>query len=199
MVRYKALSLSKNKRTSHTQIKPIILYACEAWADSIKHLKTEKLLRKNKLETFQVSIFKQILGVSRKTTNISILLELGRYPLNINIQYQAIKYYLRFPTVNKNRLLYEAYENDKKLNSTGEQNTFITYIINILNNLGLSYIWRNQQSGIEELHKTKKNKIPAILTDIFSQSILDHIHNTDSGKLKFVSTVKEIYGKENLK
>ena len=169
MVRYKALSkfikqkkawfairhylsLSKNKSIEpyltlyDNQIKPIISYACEAWDDSIKHLKTENLLRKNTLETFQVSILKQILGVSRKTTNISILLELGRYPLNINIQYQAIKYYLRFPTVNKNSLLYEAYENDKKLNSTGEQNTFITYIINILTNLALSYIWRNEQN-----------------------------------------------------
>ena len=63
-----------------------------------------------------------------------------KHKLNINIQYQAIKYYLRFPTVNKNRLLYEAYENAKKLNSTGEQNTFITYVIDVLNNLGLSHI-----------------------------------------------------------
>ena len=141
------LSSSKNKNIEtylklyDTQIKPILLYACEAWADSIKHLNTENLLRKNKLEIFQISVFKQILGVSRKTTNMSILLELGRYPININIQYQAIKYYMRFTTLNKDRLLYEAYENDKKLNSTGEQNTFITYIINILNNIGLSYIW----------------------------------------------------------
>ena len=197
------LSSSKNKNIEtyltlyDTQIKPILLYACEAWADSIKHLNTENLLRKNKLETFQISVFKQILGVSRKTTNMSILLELGRYPININIQYQAIKYYLRFPTLNKDRLLYEAYENDKKLNSTGEQNTFITYITNILNNLGLSYIWRNQQDESDEVHETNNINILTRLTDIFSQSILDHINNTNSGKLKFLSTVKEIYGMEN--
>ena len=39
-------------------------------------------LTKNKLEIFQIIIFKQILGVSRKTTNLSILLELGRYPIS---------------------------------------------------------------------------------------------------------------------
>ena len=197
------LSSSKNKKIEtylklyDTQIKPILLYACEAWADSIKHLNTENLLRKNKLEIFQISIFKQILGVSRKTTNMSTLFELGRYPLNINIQYQAIKYYMRFPTLNKDRLLYEAYENDIKLNSTGEQNTFKTYIINILNNLGLSYIWRNKQDENDELQEIKNNMILTRLTDIFSQSIFDHINNTKSGKLKFLSTVKETYGMEN--
>ena len=80
------LSSSKHKNINtyltlfDTQIKPIILYACEAWADSIKgNIDDVTLLTKNKLETFQISIFKQLLGVSRKTTNLAMLLELGRY------------------------------------------------------------------------------------------------------------------------
>ena len=48
-----------------------------------------------------------------------------------------------------------------------------------------------------ELRYYTKPKTTKYLLDIFSQSILDHIHNTNSGKLKFISTVKEIYGKEN--
>ena len=40
-----------------TQIKPIILYACEAWADSIKeNIDDVTLVTKNKLEIFQISI-----------------------------------------------------------------------------------------------------------------------------------------------
>ena len=73
------LSSTKNKNVNtyltlfDTQIKPIILYACEAWADSIKgNIDDVTLLTKNKLEEiFQISIFKQILHVSRKTNNLA--------------------------------------------------------------------------------------------------------------------------------
>ena len=77
------LSSSKNKNIDtyltlfETQIKPILLYAREAWADSMKaNIDDVTLLTGNKLEIFQISIFKQILGVSRKTTNLAILLDI---------------------------------------------------------------------------------------------------------------------------
>ena len=61
------------------KVKPILLYACEAWADSLKiDNNINNILLKNKSENFQMSVLKQLLAVSRKTTNISILLELGR-------------------------------------------------------------------------------------------------------------------------
>ena len=41
-----------------TQIKPIILYACEAWSETIKgNIDDATLLTKNKLEQFQIKIF----------------------------------------------------------------------------------------------------------------------------------------------
>ena len=84
------LSSSKNKNIKtyialfDSQIKPIVLYACEAWADSIKILGITNLLTKNKHVNFQTLVFKQILGVSRKTTNLSVLLELGKFPIPNN-------------------------------------------------------------------------------------------------------------------
>ena len=121
------LSSSKNKNTNtyltlfDTQIKPIILYACEAWADSIKgNIDDVTILTKNKLEIFQISIFKQILGVSRKTTNLAILLDLGRYPISTYMHYQAIKYFSRLSSINSERLLYEAYNLEKQKLQTVE-------------------------------------------------------------------------------
>ena len=96
------LSSSKNKNIKtyialfDSRIKPIVLYACEAWADSIKILGITNLLTKNKLENLQTLVFKQILGISRKTTNLSVLLELGKYPITVNMKYQAIKYFTNF-------------------------------------------------------------------------------------------------------
>ena len=87
-----------------------LLYACEAWVDSIKeNIDGVSILTKIKLETFQTSIYKQLLGVSRKTTNIAVLLELGRYPISTYMHYQAIKYFSRLSSIKNERLLYESY------------------------------------------------------------------------------------------
>ena len=114
------LSSSKNKNTNtylilfDTQIKPIILYACEAWADSIKgNIDDVTILTENKLEIFQISILNRYL-VSRKTTNLAILLDLGRYPISTYMHYQAIKYFSRLSFINSERLLYEAYNLEKQ-------------------------------------------------------------------------------------
>ena len=65
-----------------TQIKPILLYAWEAWSVIIKgNIDDTTLLTKNKLEKCQINIFKNLLGVSKSTSKITILLELGRYPI----------------------------------------------------------------------------------------------------------------------
>ena len=199
------LSVSKNKNIDiylklfDSKVKPILLYACEAWADTFKiDSNITNLLLKNKLEKFQITVLKQLLGVSQKTTNISVLLELGRYPISINIQYQAIKYFLRFSNINKDRLLFKAYEDDLK---TYNENThFISYIIKILNNIGMSNIWlmqlQNRNPDVRENESLMKN-ILTRLRDIFVQLTFDQIQNTSSGKLKFLNSLKDTYRQEN--
>ena len=64
-------------------------------------------------------------------------------------------------------------------------------MIDILNNLGLASIWRNQLSQEGEGSHTPTNKeILTRLTDIFSQNAFDHLQNTNSGKLKFLKSIK---------
>ena len=71
-----------------------MLYAREAWAHSRKGDVGEvKFLSSNKLEKFQINIFKQLLGVSIKSTNLAVFLQLGRYPITIYMEYQAIRYF----------------------------------------------------------------------------------------------------------
>ena len=199
------LSVSKNKNIDiylklfDSKVKPILLYACEAWADTFKiDSNITNLLLKNKLEKFQITVLKQLLGVSQKTTNISVLLELGRYPISINIQYQAIKYFLRFSNINKDRLLFKAYEDDLK--TYNENANFISYIIKILNNIGMSNIWlmqlQNRNPDVRENESFMKNIITR-LKDIFIQLTFDHIQNTNSGKLKFLNSLKDTYRQEN--
>ena len=192
------LSSSKNKNIDayltlfDTQIKPILLYACEAWADSMKaNIDDVTLLTRNKLEIFQICIFKQILGVSRKTTNLAILLELGRYSISTYMHYQAIKYFSRLSSINS-----EAYNLEKEKMQIGEMG-FCNYVTNVLDKIEMSNVWRGQIEHDRNNILEKPIITKAILirfNDVFSQTALAHIQNTN--KLSFLKSLKGVYNSE---
>ena len=55
-------------------VKPILLYASDFWG-------CLKLPKNNPVENLHMMICKQILGVQKQTTNVGVLLEIGRIPL----------------------------------------------------------------------------------------------------------------------
>ena len=57
-------------------VKPILMYASDFWG-------CLKLPKNNPVENLYMTMCKQILGVQKQTTNIGVLLELGRTPLSI--------------------------------------------------------------------------------------------------------------------
>ena len=67
-----------------SMIKPILLYSSDFWG-------CLKLPRDNPIETFQMKVFKQILGVHKQTTNLVVLLELGR----TNIHIECVKFSIK--------------------------------------------------------------------------------------------------------
>ena len=83
-------------------VKPVILYACECWGDSIK-----KEIFTNKIEQFHMSMCKQILGVKKFTNSTKVLSELGRPPLKIDIETKMFKYFQRFAFIETNRYLFK--------------------------------------------------------------------------------------------
>ena len=150
------------------------------------------LLTRNKLEIFQRSIFKQILGVSRKTTNLDILLELGRYPISTYMQYQAIKYICRLSSINSERLLHEAYNLEKEKMQIGETG-FYNHVTNALDKIGMSSVCRGQIEHDKNniLGKTVITKAILIrFNDVFSQTALAHIQNAN--KLSFLKSLEGI-------
>ena len=198
------LSTSKKKTIKtyltlfDTQVKPIILYACEAWSESIKgNIDDITLFTKNKLEKFQIKCFKGLLGVSRTTSNISLLLELGRYPITSNMHYQTIKYFGRLSSIKDDRLLHEAYNWEKEKMQAGE-NGFISYIVNTLNKIGMANIWIEQfeYENNRLLTKPVINKnILKRFHDIAAQNILANIQHNN--KLNFLNSLKGDYNMEN--
>ena len=89
-------------------VKPVIIYACECWGGSMK-----KEIFANKIEQFNMSMCKQILGVKHFTSNIKVLLELGRTPLKLDIKTKMFKYFHRFPFIETNRYLFKVFKKEE--------------------------------------------------------------------------------------
>ena len=63
---------------------------------------------------------KQILGVKRTTNSMKVLAELGRIPFKIDIETTMFKYFERYPFIQKERLLYKAFQEEIKISETGD-------------------------------------------------------------------------------
>ena len=193
------LKTSKNKNIStylhlfDTQIKPILLYACEAWADSLKDVgNITGNIQKNEIERFHISVLKQLLGVHKKTSNIAMLIETGRHPLAMSVQLQSIKYFLRLPTIKLGRLMRNYYETEKQHVKNNDK--FITFIITTLNNIGMSNIWREQLIQGRDLSTDTKlvTSIKTRLRDISSQTIISTL-TANPGKLTLLAQIKNTH------
>ena len=90
---------------------PIMLYGSEIWGSYLFRkpnlVSFTDMIFNPKLdsEKFHLKVCKQMLGINRKSSNISSLLELGRYPIVINIYKALIVYLLRIMNTAKSPLL----------------------------------------------------------------------------------------------
>ena len=96
-------------RLFDTLVKPILCYGCEVW--SIVGNKSDF----EKLERIQQGSLKELLGVHMQTTNLHVLAEYGRYPLQLSWQAVAGKYLTRLATMGTDRLLKHAFIADRRL------------------------------------------------------------------------------------
>ena len=86
-----------------TLIKPILLNASDFWG-------CLKLPKNNPIENFHQSACKHILGVQKQTTNIAVLLELGRVPIHLHAIKAAVKNWERIKLKQANALVYTSYQ-----------------------------------------------------------------------------------------
>ena len=114
-----------------TLIKPILLYASDFWG-------CLKLPPCNPIENLHMMMCKQILGVQKQTTNIGVLLELGRVPLSLYAKKLAIKNWERAKRGRANCVLQASYKDSIRENlpwtngvkSILEKNGMLNFYIN---------------------------------------------------------------------
>ena len=163
-----------------TLIKPILLYASDFWG-------CLKLPKDNPIENFHHMACKHILGVQKQTTNIGVLLELGRIPLKIYAVKAAIKNWERIKKTNINTLLYSSY-NMACINNL----TWITNIKNYLETNGMLCFYINVYNNKPPfIHK----KVFQKLYDSFHQNAFYDINN-EQAKLRTYGLLKTTIGFE---
>ena len=68
-----------------------------------------------------LSFLRQLLGVNKKTSNLAIMGETGKYPLAVNVFTHILKYWFRLK-FSENKLLNAAKSANLSLDSLGLQN-----------------------------------------------------------------------------
>ena len=81
-----------------SMIKPILTYASDFWG-------CLKLPKTNPIENLHMKVLKQILGVHKLTTNLGVLLEIGKTPLDIDCIKLGVKNWERIRKENANSLM----------------------------------------------------------------------------------------------
>ena len=149
-------------------VKPIILYASDFWG-------CLKLPKNNPIENLHMLMCKQILGVQKQTTNVGVLLEIGRIPLSICAAKFSVKNWERIRLGIGNEILLEAFKEgeeswDRSIKSLLESNGMLNFY---MDNPALEY--------------------PFIFKKLF-QRLNDNFHETSFGAIKENSSKLRTYG-----
>ena len=149
------------------QIKPMMLYAAELWGIA----SDESIATIEKVHMFAC---KRLLGVTPRTPNALVQAELNRYPLKIDAQTRAVKYWAKLQRLEDHRLPKQAYL--RELNEVNKPNNWAEEIRKILVTNGYAYVWEN--GGIEFI-KSFCRSFKQRLIDQFWQNWHAELYNSD--------------------
>ena len=177
-------SFNRNITTSlalfESMIKPILLYASDFWG-------ALKLPANNPIETLYMRICKEILGVTKQTTNIGVLLELGKTNLGIDAIKLGVKNWERVRKGNANAILLASYRD-----AVIEDLPWISSIRRQLEKNGMLSLFINEYPEAPNFINKKLHKR---LVDEFHQNGFSAIQKQNS-KLRTYALIKLDTGME---
>ena len=84
-------------------VKPVLLYGSEIWG----YVALNSM--NNQLDKMVNKFYRTLLGVPNNCSTIGTHVELGRFPISIDIKYNMVKYWCRLATLPKSRLVSNCY------------------------------------------------------------------------------------------
>lgn len=165
-------------------VSPILLYSSEVWGYE----------NVNVLEKVHLQFCRKILKLRKSTPKYMVYGETGRMPLQITIKTKMIMFWHKLISC-REKLSSQMYTLIFKLHEKGiVEVNWLTTIRNILNQIGLSYIWQQQETCIPEAGWLKM-EIRRRLSDNFIQQWYSDIENSTKGT--FYKLIKSQHNLEN--
>ena len=132
-----------------------------------------------------IGFIRQLLGVHKKTTNLAVLAETGKYPIAINIFTRILKYWTRINN-SENRLLMGAVKTNRTLLLKGKQNweRIVIFLLKVMN---------IQIGGSEKDEKYEIPNLKTKLQTIFQNWWKSQAKPTGVSKLDFYYRYKKSF------
>ena len=159
-------------------IKPILLYGSDFWG-------CLKLPKVNPLELVQNKFLKDLLGVQKQTTNIGVLLEMGKLPISVHAKKASVKNWERIVAGRANELLIDSHTRAKTF--------LLPWTEKIKENLSSIGMYDNYQNPSLPRHRGTHQHFYKRLSDIFHQNAFTTINN-ESSKLRTYGLLKNTPG-----
>ena len=177
-------------------VQPVLLYGAEIWG-SFMCRKSEKLKLsdiiynpKNQCEKFHIKICKQILGIGPKSSNISALLELGRFPISIKILKLIYRYISRVLNMDSISLVWHSLKTQQQFTKQSSVNSYMKLIEFINKNIKTQFCI-SQQAISKGKIANESNKFERKLQDMFKNSFPSIIG--ENRKLVIYKSIKTIF------
>ena len=142
------LPITENCKIFDCLVESVLSYGSEVWG----------FHDGKDIENVHTKFCKQMLCAKRSTNSIALYDELGRIPLLYIRKIRMVKYWLNKLSI-RNSLLYKFYEmlrNDLSSGLTYSKKNLAYQVKCILDELGLSYLWFNQNCTLSHLVLIKK-------------------------------------------
>lgn len=180
----------------HT-IKPILLYGSENWGSltlSAKQSRSDlfEIFKDWEMEKLNIKFCKYILGVNKRSTNIAILSELGRYPMYFSVIINSFLYWHRLQS-QPSDLLKCAYQEYTDLHENKNIKTWYSTIIMISKKLNIDLNKYKNVSAYMFKKQLKNNLKQEFLSFWQKQKELGR----HTGKLTTYFKIKEHFGLES--
>ena len=173
--------IEETLRLWDTLVKPILMYSSDFWG-------CLKLPVNNPIENLHLRFCKNILGVHKSTTNIGVLLEIGRVPLKLSAQKAAIKNWERIRSKKANSILMSSFNGAKS-----DSLTWYSSIKSCLEGNGMmEYSIENTLPYTTNIYQ----KFYMRTVDQFHQNAFAEINNPSS-KLRTYGLIKSTVGIED--
>ena len=140
-----------------------MLYGCELWGSIITQ-------PNNVISKFVNKFYKIILGVPSHTSTTGIHLELGRFPIDVNVQSLMLKYWARLISLPRSRLVSMCYWS--LVDNHHLSDTWLNSIKNTIFSTGQFYIWNNQRHFSVSDYKFLSQKVCYLKQNLKDQFIL---------------------------